>query len=699
MRLFGLEFGWAKASVTEPAVAAMFPPNLPIHPPGDYRAYAAEGYRKNATVYACVSAIQKAVGAVEWQLVRRRGGRNIEVDEHPLLRLLNRPNPETGGAQFWAAHIGFLMIAGNGYIEKIAPERGGPPLELWNLRPDRMKVNPGALAGLVSGYVYETGIGQGTAIEATEVLHRKLWNPLDDVYGMSPVQAAALAIEQANDGHLYNAQLLKNGARPGGVLVSDKPIPDSTREDVKDRIRRQIAGPGNAGQLMFLGPGVRFEKTGLSPSELEWLAGLAMTVREICKVFDVPPEVVGEHEHATYSNYKEARKSLITEAVLPRLNALVSDLNAWLTPQFDSSLTITYNRDAFPSLQDERSELWDRGLAAMQVGGLSVNEWRQLVGYDEAEWGAVRYVPVNMFPEPVKLVEGPLSVKAIRRNMSEEQKTDHWKAIDRRQASWAKRIGARIGDQFDEDARLMKRTLREADERGLSSMLTTLVPESIVAHEESWERLMASIYTEVGNDFASSVYRGVKSATGPHDSKLGDLDDMAATQRWRAGIDDYFRRVGLKRVKEDILPTEKVRIIATLRAGIDEHEGVDALAARIDTEMLWQKSTRAQVIARTEVHAASGVGSREGARATGIDLLHEWLSTRGDRTRGSDSSDEFDHVEPDGQRQKLDDPFVVSGEDMMFPGDSSLGASAGNVIECRCTETYVPSDEEVEMAP
>lgn len=68
-------------------------------------------------------------------------------------------------------------------------------------------------------------------------------------------------------------------------------------------------------------------------------------------------------------------------------------------------------------------------------------------------------------------------------------------------------------------------------------------------------------------------------------------------------------------------------------------------------------------------------------------MTKEWLSERSDgRTRAH-------HLAADGQVRNLDEPFEVAGENLMYPGDSSLGASASNTIQCRCVVIYSVSGE------
>jgi phage portal protein BeeE len=51
------------------------------------------------------------------------------------------------------------------------------------------------------------------------ILHRRLFHPANDHYGMSPIKAAATAIDIHNTASEWNKALLDNSARPSGALV------------------------------------------------------------------------------------------------------------------------------------------------------------------------------------------------------------------------------------------------------------------------------------------------------------------------------------------------------------------------------------------------------------------------------------------------------------------------------------------------
>src|SRR5262245_34811908 len=114
--------------------------------PRDYAALAREGYARNAIVHRAVRLIAESVGSLCFVLYEGAEDR----DTHPLLDLIRRPNPRQDGASFLEAVTSHLLLAGNAYIEAVTLSgeggaQGNPQVrELYALRPDRMRLVPGA---------------------------------------------------------------------------------------------------------------------------------------------------------------------------------------------------------------------------------------------------------------------------------------------------------------------------------------------------------------------------------------------------------------------------------------------------------------------------------------------------------------------------------------------------------------------------
>jgi uncharacterized protein with gpF-like domain len=140
------------------------------------------------------------------------------------------------------------------------------------------------------------------------------------------------------------------------------------------------------------------------------------------------------------------------------------------------------------------------------------------------------------------------------------------------------------------------------------------------------------------------------------------------------------REVGLW---ETVGKTTRARLRKAIADGLKDGDTLKDLTARVQTVLKHYSKYQAKRVARTETTGSMNAGQQFERDELGIEYKG-WVATKDRRTRGVDKADKFDHLRADGQIVANDRPFVVSGERLMFPGDSSRGASAGNVINCRC---------------
>jgi HK97 family phage portal protein len=328
--------------------------------PRDYAALASEGFGKNPIAYRCVRMIAEAAAAVPLSVFV--GGRR--ADDHPLRRLLLAPNPEQGGADLMEAFFGHLQVAGNGYLEAWGED---VPTELYALRPDRMTVVPGP-RGWPLAYDYQAA-GRTARIGRDAggwlpVLHLKLFNPTDDHYGFSPLEAAAFAIDVHNASGAWNKALLDNSARPSGALVyANREAGDRLSAEQFERLKAELgdahAGTANAGRPLLLEGGLDWRPMSLSPADMDFIAGKHAAAREIALAFGVPPQLLGVPGDATYANYREANGAFWRHTVVPLAERAARALSVWLAPKFPGA-RIACDLDAVPALSAERDALWAR---------------------------------------------------------------------------------------------------------------------------------------------------------------------------------------------------------------------------------------------------------------------------------------------------------------------------------------------------
>ncbi len=218
-------------------------------------------------------------------------------EAHPLIALLSRPNPREGGASFLDRVYGHLLVSGNAYLEAVAID--GEPRELFCLRPDRMRVVAGA-DGWPVAYAYSVGgrtVRYDQTGDAPPILHLTLFNPLDDHYGLSPMEAAAVPLDIHNAAGAWNKALLDNAARPSGALVfapaTGAALSDTQFTRLKAELEASYQGAGNAGRPLLLDGGLDWRPLSLTPKEMDFVEAKASAARDIALAFGVPPLLLG----------------------------------------------------------------------------------------------------------------------------------------------------------------------------------------------------------------------------------------------------------------------------------------------------------------------------------------------------------------------------------------------------------------------
>lgn len=355
-------------------------PGQPVWTPRDYKSFAEEAYVRNVIAYQAINKIAEAVSSVRW--VAYRG--ETEVTQSPALDLINNPNPMQSGREFIEAKIGYLMISGNSYDERIMIS--GQPREIYTHRPDRMKVVPGP-NGTPKAYIYEVASSRVTwQVDEngnSDIRHMRLFNPLNDWYGQAPVEAAAYAIDQHNEAMKWVQALLQNSARPSGALVSKgDALTDEQYNRLKAQIEMQYQGGANAGRPMLLEGGLDWKEMGLSPTDMGVIDSKNSAARDISLAFGVPPQLLGIPGDNTYSNYSEARLSFWEDTIIPLVDRLAEEFTAFIGEPY--GVEIRADMDQIPAIVDKRRTLWEMVNASTV---LTINEKREAMGYDPIAGG------------------------------------------------------------------------------------------------------------------------------------------------------------------------------------------------------------------------------------------------------------------------------------------------------------------------
>lgn len=344
-----------------------------------YAAIAREGFMRNPVAHRATRMIAEAAASVPWLVFD--GGR--EQERHPVLDLLNRPEPNGAGDGFFEALYGHLVLSGNAWINPVSA--GGRLAGLQLLRPDRMRVIEGPDGWPVAYEHHSGGRRQRFAVSPQEgpgLLHLKLFHPLDDHVGFAPLEAALMALDLHNAAMSWNKALLDNSARPSGALVYQPKDGGNLTPEQYERLKAELEegyqGARRAGRPMLLEGGLDWKAMGLTPRDMDFIEARNGAVRDIALALGVPPMLLGIPGDLTYANYQEANRAFCRLTVLPLVHRTAQALTAWLQPVHGAGLRIDYDADRLPGLSAERDGLWAR-LGAADF--LTDEEKREAVGY------------------------------------------------------------------------------------------------------------------------------------------------------------------------------------------------------------------------------------------------------------------------------------------------------------------------------
>jgi HK97 family phage portal protein len=362
----------AKASAVGPLTAgrvntlpgALAQGARPVWAGRDSGALVRAGFQGNPVGFRAVRLIAEAAAALP--LVLQDCERRYEA--HPVLALMRRPNPVQGRADFLDALYAQVLLTGNAYVEAVAGPVAGLPVELHVLRSDRVRVIPGA-DGWPEAWEYAVGARKHRFVAAENgqppVCHIRSYHPQDDHYGLSPLEAAATAIEVHNSASRWSKALLDNAARPSGAIIYKGADGQAVLSpDQYDRLVAEMEmhhqGARNAGRPMLLEGGLDWKPMGFSPSDMEFQKTKEAAAREIAVAFGIPPMLMGIPGDATYANYQEAHRAFYRLTVLPLAARVTAALAHWLGGFTGETVDLRPDPDQVPALAAERDQQWRR---------------------------------------------------------------------------------------------------------------------------------------------------------------------------------------------------------------------------------------------------------------------------------------------------------------------------------------------------
>ena len=708
----------------------------------DYSAYTNEGFNLNSLVYSAI--MYKVRALVQVPLIAYTGDidrrEQLPID-HPLQQLVFRPNPHQSFPEFQALCMTYWNLSGNNYIMMARPKEGGLPESMYSLRPDRVFIVPGKdkdVSG-IQGFLYvpegrskwlKSGQSERSRmlredeailILPEDMMHTKLPNPGDPLeglgYGLSPLSPGARTVDIDNKVTHFLKLFFDGGTMFQGLLSFEAKITPGVLQQIKERWKEQYGGYQNWDDIGVLDQGASFQRISPTFDEMGFKDIDERNETRSIMVWGVPPILIGSRAGlatASYSNYKNAREACWDDTLVPETRWWEADYQYFL---HDDDAFVAYDYSAVPALKEKVQSLVESWVSLVQ-NGVPKNIAGDLLGLPlpQLSDGDVVYMPLNMVPVggsrpsvPSPIPEEDDDVmeaetddrmdetdKSKKKGLSQEAKYNTWKRVDSIAESWEKAFN-RVGkQQFEIDLENILEIVKEK----AKPIKATIDWQTVL---KSWQWYLSNAAMGRWREAFVPVIQGVildqGSAWNLQFGQEFDITNLFATE--------WFKNYVLK-FAQPIMDTTERELSILLRQAQESGWSIPTTSRHIKTlfrqwmdgdltteQFEWFEQRmpphRLEMISRTETLRSSNAGSSALFEAWNITgLRREWLATFDNRVRASHALAGTQYV--DGGTPgpiPLGEPFIVGGEELMYPGDPN--GSAGNTILCRCTESpWIP---------
>ena len=337
-----------------------------------------------STVMACVGAISQAIGSLPVWVYRRGEEEGRIVDpSHALARMFRDGANEH---QSWPAFIEWLLASallhGNGLAEVVVGRNG----EAGELRPipwpnvTVRQLKNGRLVYDVSEYSTLGGDGRMRRLLDSEVLHLRDRSD-DGLIGRSRLARAAPTVRSALTMASFEEYLYENRATPAGVLTAEQPIGAQAHERIAKNIQEAWAGVRNAGKILFLDGGLKWQSLTITPENLEMLAARRFSTEEIARLYQVPPPIVGIWDHSTFTNSETAGRWFAQFTLAPWIRKLEEEFRkSVFSSETRETHEIEFDMTGF--LRGDAEARWKAHEIAVRNEILTPDEVREVEGWN-----------------------------------------------------------------------------------------------------------------------------------------------------------------------------------------------------------------------------------------------------------------------------------------------------------------------------
>lgn len=327
-----------------------------------------------------------------------------EIESHPLLDLLDKPNDETVKTDALYIIQSHKKLTGNAYWLKIRNNR--QVVQLRSLPPDKITLNLRTPTGddptVIESYLYRDTI-DGKRVEVTynpaDILHFKKPNPNNSFIGIGAVEALSTTIDLDNLAEETAKKFYENGAITNFVLSSPNKVTDDQLKRLKAELRASNSGVKNAFKAMILGGGLEPKDISYTNKEMEFIAQLEWYRDKIMAGFGNTKASLGMIDDVNRASHEGSIIEWQRNTVKPDMESIVNILNEFLVPEFGDNLVLGFCDPVPEDRADDITEVKD----LYPLGLLTLDEARGMVDLDPTEGdGGDEY-----YSKPTPIIQDP----------------------------------------------------------------------------------------------------------------------------------------------------------------------------------------------------------------------------------------------------------------------------------------------------
>jgi len=332
---------------------------------------ATEGYKTNGWVRRCIDIIASQAAAPPW-IVENKDGEVVE--NHPLAVAFEAPHPQMTRTLFMKSIVKWIELVGTAPVRVF---REGSQFRFGLINPNRIQgVIPAQGDLIYAGFEVDL-LGSGTFAASADysletVVIPRYADPINLGKGVGTLLSAALAVDQDNRQSTWNVTLMQNKGRVDDVFTTEQPLDKTQGDTLTQRIWEKIRGAAGlkVGKPLVLSNGLKYQRMGLTPQEIDFINSRKFNREEIAGIFGVPVQLIGSEASATYSNFSAAMRVLWEGKIFDVLNTVRDELNLFFLTNnmLAEGERFTYDTSKITALRDDEKVKADTAKTYYDMG-------------------------------------------------------------------------------------------------------------------------------------------------------------------------------------------------------------------------------------------------------------------------------------------------------------------------------------------